>query len=1112
MNSNVQLNEQAEPSRSFLNEAYESLGYQEGVLLNAAVSPTSTSETEEWLEKGDWLALANNVGADKIFFVNNDPVVVFYEFQSIPSQQDQLDAFRRVWCMARPQCLFMALPGELRVYSLNQPPSKKVEDWQKIKPLDVVRKVSLVADQLDDYRREQIETGRLFADGRFGDINQRADKRLIQDLKTVRQSLLKAGLNQNYVSYAHALIGRSIFIRYLEDREVLTHSYFEQVAEQNPAWQQILSQEPEKPDMLLDWKKRRYDRVLRNKDFTYALFNQLAQDFNGDMFPRDETEEKVVNQTHLDLLRGFLLGDTDPLQPSLFFWAYDFKIIPIELISSIYEEFYHENNIDDDKGTHYTPSVLVEYVLSQILTEERLATNPKILDPACGSGTFLVESFRRIVRYKVKQQARLLTSNELREILSSQISGIEINEEAIRIAAFSLYLALLHYQEPPNIQEHKRLPNLIYLEGRMQSEYHYHVLFRKNTFDLMPSEHEQLTVKLKASKRFKGRSVIERLLNSSEVLPLQLHSFDIIVGNPPWGFEEGMTPIMREAQKQAQSWCEVYGWSIGDKEFSQAFIARTMSLLKVGGQCGFLVSTGIFFKHHENSQRFRQRWLEECTIKTVVNFVHVRHSFFNAVAPFAFVHYEASPADLYHRIHYWSVKKTEIIDRVQTVILTQSDIRQVEQYDLKHNDALWKVYWWGNHKDAALIGAISLNSTLQQLIDERKWPTPGRGFQGFRPKAENYPSNWLMEYKELPVQRFHRYGVVSETDLVSVPEQVHRRGDRDIYSGWRLLVKRGITQAEGANGQIEARLDDITYCFRNSIHGISLFDAEDWERKVLIGILWSSLARYYFFMTASSWGTWHHEIHLEEVLGLPIRFPNDLELRMKIVSIVDRLRNWITYTHSLWMYRDQEGSLLLLERELNEAIFDLYGLIEPERDLIRDMVEIGLDFFYKPKDSDAVKTVRRYPLSSQGVANDLPANREEERGLEGYLHAFLQLWNREFETGGEFRWHIISPANIPMLAVVFTTQTKGDVLPELTSSDEEEWVNLLKQCDKILLQPVSRNIYIDGMVRAVTDTDIIVINRNEQRLWTRSQAREDAEATLLQAMQLQDEYSYGSSR
>ncbi len=1112
MNSNAQLSEQAESSRSFLNEAYESLGYQDGVLLNAVASPTSISETEEWLEKGDWLALAKNVGADKILFVNNDPVVVFYEFQSIPSQEEQLDAFRRVWCMARPQCLFMALPGELRVYSLNQPPSKNIEDWKKIKPLDIVRRVTQVADKLRDYRREQIETGRLFADGRFGDINQRADKRLIQDLKTVRQSLLMAGLNQKYVPYAHALIGRSIFIRYLEDREVLTPSYFEQVAEQNPTWQQILSQEPEKPELTLDWKKRRYDRVLRDKDFTYALFNQLAQDFNGDMFPRNETEEKVVNQTHLDLLRGFLLGDANPFQPSLFFWAYDFKIIPIELISSIYEEFYHENNSDDDKGTHYTPSVLVEYILSQILTEERLVANPRILDPACGSGIFLVESFRRIVRYRVKQQARLLTSNELREILSSQIAGIEINEEAIRIAAFSLYLALLHYQAPPNILEHKRLPNLIYLEGSSRNEHHYHILFRKNTFDLMPSEREQLARKLKASKRFIGRSVLERLFNSSEVLPLRSHSFDIIVGNPPWGFEEGLTAMMRASQKQAQSWCKVYGWSIGDKEFSQAFIARTLSLLKIGGQCGLLVSTGIFFKHHENSQRFRQRWLEECTIKTVVNFVHVRHSFFSAVAPFAFVHYEASPADLLHRVHYWSVKKTEIIDKVQAVILTLSDIRQVEQYDLKQNDALWKVYWYGNHRDAALIKALKLDKTLAELKDERGWPNPGRGFEGDFPTGDHNPSGWLKEYRELPVQLFQRYGFVRGADLVGVPEQVHRRGDRDIYSGWRLLVKRGITQAGGVNGQIEARLDDISYCFRNSIHGVSLVDAQDWERKILIGILWSSLARYYFFMTASSWGTWHHEIHLEEVLGLPIRFPNDLELRNKIVSIVDRFRKWIPNAFSSWMNLDQKGDLVVLERELDEAIFDLYGLIEPERDLIRDMCELGLDFFYKHKDSHAVKAVRRYPLSSQGVANDLSANREEEQGLEGYLHAFLQLWNREFETDGELRWHIIRPVNVPMLAVVFTTQTKGDVLPELTLSDEEEWVYLLNQCDKILLQPVSRNIYIDGMVRAVSDTDIIVIKRNEQRLWTRSLAREDAEATLLQAMQLQDEYSYGSSR
>jgi hypothetical protein len=347
---------------------------------------------------------------------------------------------------------------------------------------------------------------------------------------------------------------------------------------------------------------------------------------------------------------------------------------------------------------------------------------------------------------------------------------------------------------------------------------------------------------------------------------------------------------------------------------------------------------------------------------------------------------------------------------------------------------------------------------------------------------------------------------------VSVPELVHRRGNRDIYSGWRLLVKRGITQADDVNGQIEARLDNISYCFRNSIHGISLVDAQEWERDILIGILWSSLARYYFFMTTSSWGTWHHEIHLEEVLDLPIRFPNDPDLREKIVQIVDKLRKWIPDAYSLWEnLSDQKSQLTKLERELDEAIFDLYELIEPERDLIRDMCEFGLDFFYKHKESDAVKFVTGCPLNPIGVANNLPTNRREERGLEGYLYAFLQLWNRELEPEGELYWRIIRPPNVPMLAVIFTTQEKGDALPAISSTDEEEWVNVLKRCDAALLQPVSRSIYIDGMVRAVTDTEIFILKRNERRLWTRSTAREDAEAMLLQALNMQSKYSYGSS-
>lgn len=1090
-----------------LDEAYQDLGYKDGVLLDAVVQPSPNSnEAQEWIEKGDWLALGHMVGAEKVLFVHNDPVIVFRDFENEPDEISLLSTFRRSWCMARPQHLFLSRPGKLEVYSLNQPPPRKIEDW---KPLDVARTTAEVTEKLNIYRREQIESGHLFADKRFGTIDHRADKRLIEDLKAVRKALIDSNLKDRY---AHSLIGRSIFIRYLEDRGVLTPAYFaERVAGKNSLWQAVLAEEPDKPDLMLDLGKRRYDRILRDKAFTYALFDQLADDFNGDMFPKDDEEEMAVGQNHLNLLRGFLLGESQPQQPQLFFWAYDFEIVPIGLISGIYEEFYHKAN-EDDKGTHYTPSVLVDDVLSRVLTSDCLATNPKILDPACGSGIFLVEAFRRIVRYHAQQKGCAPLPDQLRTILRDQITGVEINEEAVHVAAFSLYLALLHYQEPPDIlaqippsnSNKKPLPHLIFSEGTLQDSGHFNVLFHADTFGLMHSERDQLGEKLKASKRFGGRSKVASLYDSPTSLPLEPGSFDVIVGNPPWGFKKGATPEIEQAQQQAQKWCEAFGWSLGDKELSQAFIARSLTLSKKGGECGLLVSTGVFLKHHDKSRKFRRRWLKETTIKTVVNFTHVRQIFFSAaVAPFTFVHYRTIPAEPLHRVFYWSAKKSDIVDKVRRVVLTLPDLHQIKQTDLASNETLWKVYWWGSHRDAALINRLGLDKRLGQLVKERGLET-GQGFKGYS-AGENYPSDWLRQYKELPIDNFRRYGSIEDKELADVPDQVHRFGIQDLYSGWRLLIKRGITEAKGISGRIESRLDDKIYCFRNSVHAISMNKTEAWERKILLGILWSSLARYYFFMTGSSWGTWHHEIHLEEILNLPVRFPDNEELLVRITRIVDALMTKGPAIDDNARKRSiVDDATYKLERELDAAIFELYALDEAERDLILDLCTVGLDFFYNDTKSAAIRDVELCLNHFQGLAENLNKRRYEQKGLEGYLHAFLQVWNRELEPDGEFSWRVVRPTKIPMIAVVFTTREKRETLPDISKTDNEEWAQVLERCSKVLRQHVSRNIYVEGMVRAVSDTDIILIKRDERRLWTRSLAREDAEATLLQAIRLHE--------
>ena len=197
-----------------------------------------------------------------------------------------------------------------------------------------------------------------------------------------------------------------------------------------------------------------------------------------------------------------------------------------------------------------------------------------------------------------------------------------------------------------------------------------------------------------------------------------------------------------------------------------------------------------------------------------------------------------------------------------------------------------------------------------------------------------------------------------------------------------------------------------------------------------------------------------------------------------------------------------------LQDELDQAIFDLYELRISERDLIRDMCDIGIDFFYNEIESQAVKPILKrnlkckYGLLQTTLSlndSDLPVE------LKDYLKILLNAWNRELYPEGEFSWRIItSDQSTAMLCVVLSTQEVGHI-PQFLDNDEDAWTAILNELNDALLVPYKSNrVYIDGIVRAVTDTDIIIIKRNEKRLWTKSMAREDVEATLLQAINLQE--------
>lgn len=1038
-----------------LRQLYERLDLKQGFGLYEVSKQADVSETD-CLDKGEWLELAAKSGVEALYFLDNNPVAVFV--QSDVTHESQAKAFNQAWCMARPRLLFLAVQGEITVYDLAAKPVDLIKEttttgkWQNGRLLHVLCRAKEFASEVSRYHRSQLETGKLFEDEvRFGAMKYRADKALLSDLKTVRRDLIESGLNPRY---AHALIGRSIFIRYLEDRKILKADYFGLTAEKHTKWQDLLH---ETKSNDFSGKSNLYARVLSNHAFTYALFHQLAVDFNGDMFPQDADEEGSVTQAHLTQLQGLLYGETGR-QRKLFFYSYDFSIVPLSLISAIYEEFYHDAEAESKQssikssnskarqdGAFYTPPVLAEFVASKLLTPNILAAKPRILDPACGSGIFLVEAYRRIVRHRRLQLDKRLSFDQLSNILRDQIAGIDVNEEACRVAAFSLYLAFLHYQEPKDIlalksKEKKILPNLIC--SNKKDKKHLDCILIGNAFE-------------ETSQGVGG----ERFGDGS---------FDIVIGNPPWG-GIGVTNDLKakERQRVMLAWCKGNNKTIGDKEASQAFTHRSVAFLKQSGVAGLLLSAGVLLKHSPPSRKFRQEWMSAAQLESVYNFSNVRHLFFKgANSPFLAVFFRKTQEEPLQLLTYWCAKQTAMVSGLQSVLFSTYDRAIVNRKDVQ-NSTIWKLLWYGRTNDVRFVERLKQYRRLADIVDREK---SGQGF-----KEGKLEVDFLFNGSRLDQASFTRYGALDCGPWS--PEKVHRLGVLEVYEGDRILVGRGISEKGDNKGHIVSRYECERFCFTNAIIGLKLQEPAAWKYKLLLGLLWSSLSRYWFFLTCSNWGVWHHEIHMEdELLQLPIVLDKQHPATEEIIALVDQLRQ-----HSdRFRLAADDADIRALERKLDEAVFKLYELTPAEIDLVQDCCEVTLPLFYS-----AEKSVGCSPV--------------DKSGLKQYAVTFARSWKGYLPEGQEFRvtWHISSDSL--MVAAEFYPCDSSD--PWDVQLYRNSYAETLSQLGEQLITPMgAERIMLDGFAYAVTDHAVVLVKRNERRYWTRSLAREDAEATLCKSL------------
>jgi hypothetical protein len=526
-------------------------------------------------------------------------------------------------------------------------------------------------------------------------------------------------------------------------------------------------------------------------------------------------------------------------------------------------------------------------------------------------------------------------------------------------------------------------------------------------------------------------------------------------------------------------WCRINNRPIGDKEPSQAFLWRALDFLKEGGKAGMLVSAGVLFKHSMTNKAFREQWMSGVRLEEVFNFTHVRSFFFKGNSPFLALIFSKDRQNA-HPVKYCSAKQVIPIKETQAVLISKYDVHVLRNEDLTSGE-LWKNLWFGRFADRNFLKQLQLDKRLNSFVDRDK------SGQGYKVASKEKKADKLANLSALDIKSFTRYDALS---FNLPPPKVHRFGVTDVYSGKRLLIKRGISEGHAIQGYIIARYVAEEFCFTNDIHGIKLKGAEEWQYKAILGILWSSFARYYFFMTSANWGLWHHEIHLDdELLNLPIVLEKSNPVTVKVIALVDKLRNYkpekLDLHHSQGILQDEiEVQRRTWEDDLDEAVFELYNLSDEQKDLIRDCCEITLPFFYKP-------------LVGLGT---LPAvSQDDFSTIEDYVKIFARRWNPYLNDEEGIRAKIHLGAHDNMVAVEFFPADKQD--PWNLEPNDDSWKYILEQIGNTLPQTMGTSqIVLDGIVHAISNEAIIIIKRNEKRFWTHSLAREDAEATLCKRM------------
>lgn len=689
--------------------------------------------------------------------------------------------------------------------------------------------------------------------------NDRVDAYLLRNLRNTIINLYKNhGMK---LEDAYNFLAQCIFIKYMEDREMITELAF------------------------LEYEVRNFNELLNIEDVGLIkdFFMNLKERFNGDLFEINDISwpTKVQFQVIKSFFDAEEIYANNTIQYTIF--KYDFSKIPIELISNIYETFFNlgdsllDKKYSSKNGAYYTPYYLSDFMNDRCLEKYNADKNPVVLDPSCGSGVFLVGAFKRIANNIIKKQGEV-SAQELRNILMNNIYGIDINLKALKLACFSLYIALLEYLTPKDILKNEfKFPTLI---GKTLLKY-----------DFFSDELDEIGI-----------------------------SADIIIGNPPW---------FSNKNGIHNDYCKKNNVPISDGQIAQAFVVRAKDFARKGGLAELIVTNSIFI--NEKAKEYRNYILTNFRVLEIFNLYKVRGNLFShAAAPCSILTYKFDKIEKEYSFQYYAFKPNTLSATFNKILYDKQDIINIKNTIVSENDYIWRILNNGDEYDVRAINKIKSYPT----ISDRRY----KYFRGYVIGTKNLKQKpEFLEYKGGNLKEgYNRYLI----NYAALPQMNDSEFERPrelkgyLYKN-KLLIKR--TQNSKLSGAAFCKEPIIFTDDYHCIYDPSASNSN--ELKLLSAFINSSIFIYYRFFVSKIANSIKPEISKDDILSFPV--PDNLDMRDKndllcnIEKIEDLLREkFKRQVFEGYQKEEIEYKIEEIQNRIDQIVLKTYNLDIVERETI----------------------------------------------------------------------------------------------------------------------------------------------------------------------------------